>query len=102
MGTGERISLRHTRAILDAIHSGDLADTPTLTESVFGLNVVTRCPEVPAELLIPRNAWQDAAAYDEAAADLANRFQSNFESYADGVSNEVLAAGPQSTNDIKN
>lgn len=94
----KRISLAHTRAILDAIHSGDLASASTETESVFGLNVVTQCPGVPDELLVPRKSWQDPAAYDVAANALADLFRANFEAYADGVSAGVLGAGPSSKN----
>lgn len=94
-GTGKRISLKHTRAIVDAIHSGKLADTETTTEPFFGLNVVTKCPNVPDELLVPRNTWADADAYDAAAKKLAGLFRDNFAEYADGVRQEVLDAGPR-------
>jgi phosphoenolpyruvate carboxykinase (ATP) len=67
---------------------------PTQTDPVFGLEVVTRCPDVPDDILLPRNTWSDGAAYDTAAAKLAERFRENFRAYADGVSDEVRHAGP--------
>ena len=70
-GTGTRIPLPYTRAILDAIHAGTLAVGPTTTEPVFGLAVPTAVPGVPSELLLPRGTWQDAATYDRAAQRLA-------------------------------
>ena len=93
-GVGERIELPYTRAILDAIHSGELAEAPTEREPIFGLNVVTSCPSVPDEILIPRNTWSDGAAYDTTAKRLAQLFHENFKAYADGVSAAVLATGP--------
>ena len=54
------------------------------------------CPGVPADLLNPRNTWNDKNSYDEKARNLANQFVKNFEKYASGVTEEVLAAGPKS------
>lgn len=88
-GVGSRIKLSYTRAMVDAIHTGQLADAPTECEPVFGLNVVTACPNVPSELLIPKQTWADPGAYDKAAEDLAERFRQNFAEYADGVRQEV-------------
>jgi len=93
-GTGSRMKLRLTRKIIDAIHSGELAKAPTTKDPVFGFDVVTACPDVPAEVLIPRNTWKDKAAYDAAANKLAGLFNNNFKTYAEGVSAEVRAAAP--------
>lgn len=93
-GIGERIKLPYTRAILNAIHAGHLSDARTQREPYFGLTVVTECPGVPNEILIPRNTWSDPSAYDETANKLALLFRENFKSYADGVSADVLAAEP--------
>ena len=92
-GVGDRIKLSLTRAIIDGIHAGDLDDAPTEHEPFFGLNVVTQCPNVPDSILTPRNTWSDPAQYDETANKLAELFQANFKTYADGVSTDVLAAG---------
>ena len=55
------------------------------------------CPEVPAEILNPRNTWKDKAAYDAKAADLASKFVKNFEQYASGVSDEIKEAAPKAS-----
>jgi phosphoenolpyruvate carboxykinase (ATP) len=94
-GVGKRMKLAHTRAILDAIHSGALAKAPAKRDTVFGFDVPTECPGVPQEILTPRNTWADKSAYDAAAQKLAGLFRKNFETYAGGVSSEVRAAGPQ-------
>ena len=92
-GVGERIKLAHTRAIIDAIHSGKLLKAPTVTDPVFGLAVPQECPGVPAEIMLPRNAWQDPQAYDQAAAQLARLFQENYQQYAQ-ADVAIAAAGP--------
>jgi phosphoenolpyruvate carboxykinase (ATP) len=94
-GTGKRISLKSTRAIIDAIHSGQLAKTATTAEPVFGLSVPTSCPGVPSELLMPRNTWSKPSAYDTKALHLAKLFQANFANYADQATAEVQTAGPK-------
>ncbi|HEX4131172.1 MAG TPA: phosphoenolpyruvate carboxykinase (ATP) [Pirellulales bacterium] len=94
-GIGRRIKLAYTRAIIDAIHSGELAKVPTEEDRVFGLRVPARCPNVPAEMLAPRNTWSDTAAYDATAKKLAAMFQKNFGKYSAGASAELIAAGPK-------
>lgn len=93
-GTGSRMKLSYTRSMVSAIYDGSLADAPTERDPVFGLDVVTSVPNVPSEVLIPRNTWSDKAAYDKAAATLAGLFIENFKTYADKVRKEVVAAGP--------
>jgi phosphoenolpyruvate carboxykinase (ATP) len=93
-GDGRRMSLPATRAIIDAIHDGSLANAPTRTDPRFGFDVPTACHGVPDEILWPRDAWQDPAMYDSAASRLADLFRQNFHLYADGASEEILAAGP--------
>jgi len=78
-----------------AINSGELAKMPTETDPVFGFDVVTECPNVPSEILKPRNAWADKAAYDAQAKKLAKMFNDNFAQFADGASAEVKAAAPK-------
>jgi phosphoenolpyruvate carboxykinase (ATP) len=94
-GTGSRIKLKYTRAIVDAIHSGALASVPTVEDPVFGLAVPQSCPEVPTEMLMPRNTWADKAAYDEKAKKVAHLFRENFKKYEAQASAEVRAAGPK-------
>jgi phosphoenolpyruvate carboxykinase (ATP) len=94
-GSGSRIKLAYTRAIIDAIHSGELAKVPTVTESVFGLSIPKTCPGVPDNVLQPRSTWSKPAAYDAQAQHLATLFQSNFANYADQATAEVRDAGPR-------
>lgn len=94
-GSGSRMKLSLTRRIIDAIHSGELANAPTQKDPVFGFDVISACSGVPSEVLIPRNTWKDKSSYDVAANKLANLFINNFKAYADGVSAEVRAASPK-------
>ncbi|MCW5852215.1 MAG: phosphoenolpyruvate carboxykinase (ATP), partial [Anaerolineae bacterium] len=94
-GVGQRMSIAYTRAMVRAALNGALEGVPTTTDPIFGLAVPTACPDVPAEVLNPRNTWADQAAYDQQALDLAQRFAKNFEQFAADVSPEVRAAGPQ-------
>ena len=80
-GVGERISLTYTRAMLRAALDGKLDAVPYRTDPVFGLSVPTTCPGVPGEVLDPKAAWSDPAAYDRAAADLAKRFEAVLAKY---------------------
>lgn len=93
-GTGSRMKLSYTRAIIDAIHSGELANTETVVDPLFGFETPLACPGVPGEILIPKNTWEDSRAFDDTANRLAELFKENFKKYAEGVSVEVLAAGP--------
>ena len=93
-GVGERMPIHYTRAIVNAALDGKLASVPTNTDPTFGFEVPMECPGVPAELLNPRNTWDDKQAYDQQAQKLARQFQDNFSKYADDVSAEVRAAGP--------
>ena len=93
-GVGRRIELADTRAILDAIHAGVLTTAPTEREPFFGLRVVTACPDVSSDILVPKSTWSDPGSYDEAAIKLAALFRDNFRAYADNVSEAVRAAGP--------
>lgn len=83
-GVGSRMKLAYTRAIIDAIHAGELKDAPTQPDSIFGVNVITRCPNVPNEILDPRLAWTDPQAYDASAAKLAALFEENFAQFQPG------------------
>jgi phosphoenolpyruvate carboxykinase (ATP) len=93
-GTGSRMKLKITRAIIDAIHNGSLAKVETKTDPVFGIEVPLNCSNVPSEILQPRNTWQDKAAYDATAKKLSGLFRDNFQKYAADVTPEVREAGP--------
>ena len=94
-GTGSRMKLAFTRAIVDAIHSGALADAPVEPDPVFGFNVVTKCPNVPEDILLPKNTWADKTAFDQTAKKLGQLFRKNFETFEAGVSDAVRSAGAQ-------
>ncbi len=95
-GEGERIKLRYSRAIVESIYGGQLADAPTVTDPVFGFETVTDCPGVPAESLVPRESWGDPAAYDASARKLADLFLTNFKKYQEGASQDIISGGPLS------
>jgi phosphoenolpyruvate carboxykinase (ATP) len=76
-GVGRRISIGHTRAMLDAIHEDQLADVAYSTHPIFGLRTPTSCPNVPSGLLDPRSTWQDGTSYDVKAAELQQQFETN-------------------------
>lgn len=94
-GEGSRISLKYTRAIIDAIHNGSLAIADYTTDPIFGLTVPKSCAGVPGKILQPRGTWKDPKAYGEMARTLARKFKDNFAVYADKASDEVRAAGPR-------
>jgi len=94
-GTGERMKIAATRAMVNAALRGELAGVPVTVDPVFGLAVPQECPHVPAALLNPRNTWTDPAAYDAHARRLAGMFRANFEAFASGVTPAVAAAGPR-------
>ncbi|MFN2530267.1 MAG: phosphoenolpyruvate carboxykinase [Pyrinomonadaceae bacterium] len=94
-GIGQRMKIRYTRAMIRAILSGRLALIDTKPDPIFGVNVPLSCPEVPPEVLQPRNTWADKDAYDNQARDLACRFNENFKQYESGVSDAVRAAAPR-------
>jgi phosphoenolpyruvate carboxykinase (ATP) len=94
-GVGSRMSIKYTRAMVRAVLNGELNKVEFVTDPIFGLAIPAACPEVPAEVLNPRNTWQDGAAYDAKARHLARLFADNFTQYADQASEAVRAAGPQ-------
>jgi phosphoenolpyruvate carboxykinase (ATP) len=94
-GIGNRMKLKYTRAMITAALDGDLNNSEFETHPVFGMAVPKECPNVPPEILDPRNTWTDKAAYDDKAHFLAGLFVKNFEKYKDGVTAEVLAAAPK-------
>jgi phosphoenolpyruvate carboxykinase (ATP) len=94
-GVGARMKLSYTRAIIDAIHSGALAQAPSVPDPIFGIEVPTVCEGVPAEILQPRATWKDKRAYDDAARKLAFLFKDNFRKYEEGATEEIRGAGPR-------
>jgi len=95
-GVGHRMKLGYTRAMVRAALDGKLDDVETRTDPVFGIAVPVAVPDVPDEVLDPRNTWADKSAYDTQANKLANMFKDNFAKFTDQVSDEVRSAGPGS------
>ncbi len=93
-GVGHRIKIAYTRAMVNAVLDGQLKNVPLEKEPVFGLQVPKSCPNVPTEILNPRNTWANPADYDAQAKKLAGMFAKNFKQYADQATPEILAAGP--------
>jgi phosphoenolpyruvate carboxykinase (ATP) len=83
-GTGARIKLAYTRAMIDAIHSGKLHDAPTERDPVFEFEMITQCPNVPDKVLIPKQTWADENAYDDQAKKLAALFRENYRQFQAG------------------
>jgi phosphoenolpyruvate carboxykinase (ATP) len=88
------MSIKYTRALLNAAIEGQLDKVAYETDPVFGLSVPVTCPGVPSEILMPKNTWQDKKAYDKTARDVAGRFVKNFKEFEPFVSEAVRKAGP--------
>ncbi len=94
-GSGRRMPIEHTRALLNGALQGALDDVPYEEDPVFGLAVPTGCCDVPPALLRPRSTWEDPEAYDRAARELAGRFHTNFQQFIGDVAPDVRDAGPR-------
>ncbi len=95
-GTGKRISIQDTRAIIDAILDGSIEDAPTKQVPIFNLEIPASLPGVNTEILDPRETYVDPLQWESKAKDLAERFINNFDKYTDNDEGKALvAAGPQ-------
>ena len=94
-GHGKRCSLKYTRRIVDAVHSGELAKAEYETFPVFGLSIPTHLEGVPRELLNPALAWADKEAFQKEMRKLGGMFQKAFALYEKDVEEKVRLAGPQ-------
>ena len=92
-GTGQRMSIAHTRAMVRAALDGRLAEVATTRHPDFGLAMPDECPEVPHGVLDPKSTWTDKRAYDQTAHELTRRFESNFKQFEPFVGDAVKAAG---------
>jgi phosphoenolpyruvate carboxykinase (ATP) len=93
-GVGQRMPIAYTRALIDAALNGSLKDVPMVQEPIFKFLMPTACPHVPDTLLQPRSTWQDQAAYDTTARQLARSFHDHFKPLSYGMDDAVLVAGP--------
>jgi phosphoenolpyruvate carboxykinase (ATP) len=91
-GVVERMAIKHTRAMVRAALDGSLASVASSTDPHFGMQVPSACPDVPGDVLNPRNTWKDKKAYDSTARDLTQRFEKNFEQFESHVDGKVKQA----------
>jgi phosphoenolpyruvate carboxykinase (ATP) len=94
-GVGTRMKIAHTRAMIRAVLSGQFDGMTYQKDPIFNLEIPASCPGVPTGVLTPRETWPTGSAYDEQAHKLAKMFVENFTIFEQGVSTEVLAAGPR-------
>ena len=94
-GTGSRMKLPYTRAMITAALNGQLDEVKFTKHPVFGMMVPGAVPGVPSEILDPRNTWADKEAYDKTANSLAEKFVTNFQKYAEYANDEILAGAPR-------
>lgn len=93
-GEGNRIKLRYTRAMITAALNGALEEVAYEEHPVFGVAMPDACPNVPEEILNPRNTWKDKEAYDKKAYQLADFFTHNFSTFAAHANEEIMAGAP--------
>ena len=93
-GTGQRMKLKYTRAMITAALNGELDNVDYKTHKVFGLAIPQTCPNVPAEVLNPRTTWEDKDAYDAKAHELAESFRKNFAKFEEFANDEIMAGAP--------
>ena len=94
-GVGSRMKIAYTRAMVNAALDGELDDVAFVADPVFGVQVPVSVPDVPAEVLQPRNTWTDKAAFDAQAKKLAKMFQDNFKQFEENVTEAIKGAGPK-------
>ena len=93
-GVGSRMKLRYTREMITAALNGELDNVAFVKEPFFGLSVPQSCPNVPTEVLNPRDTWESKEAYDEKAHELADNFRKNFTKFEEFSNYEIIAGGP--------
>ncbi|MGC8791480.1 MAG: phosphoenolpyruvate carboxykinase (ATP), partial [Desulfurella sp.] len=94
-GIGKRISISNTRAIIRAILSNELNDVEYEVLPIFNLHIPKNCPEVPQNILNPRQSWKDKDAYDNQLKKLALAFKKNLDSFGFEIDKDIIQAGPQ-------
>ena len=93
-GVGSRMKLKFTRAMITAALNGELNDVSYENHKVFGIAIPQSCPNVPSEILNPRNTWEDPILYDKKAVELAQMFKSNFTKFEEFANTEIMAGAP--------
>jgi phosphoenolpyruvate carboxykinase (ATP) len=94
-GTGNRMKLKYTRAMITAALNGELDTVDYKKHVVFGIAIPQTCPEVPSEILNPRTTWKDKDLYDVKAVELAEKFKANFAKFEEFANAEIMAGAPQ-------
>ena len=94
-GVGKRMSIHHTRALLNAALEGRLSDVKYRKDKLFGFEVPTSCPDVPADVLDPANTWGSKDEYWKKYDALAARYIENFKLFESGCPDDVRSAGPK-------
>jgi phosphoenolpyruvate carboxykinase (ATP) len=93
-GTGSRMKLKYTRAMITAALNGELDNVEYVNHKVFGLAKPQSCPNVPTDILNPRNTWEDKDLYDIKAIELAQKFKVNFEKFSAFANTEIMSGAP--------
>ena len=93
-GIGSRMKLKYTRAMITAALNGELDDVSYENHKVFGIAKPQTCPNVPSEILNPRNTWEDPEQYDKKAVELAQKFKANFAKFEEFANAEIMAGAP--------
>jgi phosphoenolpyruvate carboxykinase (ATP) len=94
-GTGSRMKLKYTRAMITAALNGELDAVEYKNHAVFGLAIPQSCPDVPADILNPSKTWKDPALYDQKAVELAQKFKANFAKFEEFANPEIMAGAPK-------
>ena len=94
-GVGSRMKLKYTRAMITAALNGTFDNVEYKHDEIFNLDVPETCPNVPDEIMNPRDTWADKAAYDEQAKKLAKMFQENFAKKYPNMPKNIVEAGPK-------
>jgi phosphoenolpyruvate carboxykinase (ATP) len=93
-GIGSRMKLKYTRAMITAALNGELDDVAYENHKVFGIAKPQTCPNVPSEILNPRNTWENPELYDKKAVELAQKFKANFTKFEEFANAEIMAGAP--------
>jgi phosphoenolpyruvate carboxykinase (ATP) len=93
-GTGSRMKLKFTRAMITAALNGELDNVEYIDHKSFGIAIPQSCPNVPSEILNPRNTWEDQNLYDTKAVELAHKFKANFAKFEEFANAEIMAGAP--------
>lgn len=93
-GVGNRMKLKYTRAMISAALNGELNNVSYIEHPIFKLSMPTTCPNVPDQVLNPKQTWSDGAAYDAKAEELATSFKKNFEKFEDYANAEIMSGAP--------